>query len=181
MEISVKVRRQASRESLPTYQTYTVEADPNTSTVLDILHKIQWDQDGSLGFRRNCRNVICGSCSMRVNGKAGLACQKLVSEVFASIDRPTLLIEPMGNLPVIKDLIVDMTKFWQKSIRMFLLLLAKSLSKPLGRNFSKRLPNAINSNPPLTASYVVLVIPTVMLLPSTINLWGRTRWQKPIG
>jgi len=113
MEISVKVRRQASRESLPTYQTYTVEADPNTNTVLDILHKIQWDQDGSLGFRRNCRNVICGSCSMRVNGKAGLACQKLVSEVFASIARPTLLIEPMGNLPVIKDLIVDMTKFWQ--------------------------------------------------------------------
>jgi succinate dehydrogenase / fumarate reductase, iron-sulfur subunit len=134
MQISVKIRRQANRTSSPVYQTYTVEADPNTSTVLDILHKIQWEQDGSLVFRRNCRNVICGSCGMRVNGKAGLACQKLVSEVFASAiaypsatstpvhlfggeernsPESTLLIEPMGNLPVIKDLVVDMTKFWQ--------------------------------------------------------------------
>jgi succinate dehydrogenase / fumarate reductase, iron-sulfur subunit len=137
MKISVKVRRQASRDSLPIYQTYEVEADPYSSTVLDILHKIQWEQDGSLVFRRNCRNVICGSCGMKINGRSGLACQKLVSEFLdreflsENSDRlqdnsssgdafrclqelvPELVVEPMQNLPVIKDLVVDMTKFWQ--------------------------------------------------------------------
>lgn len=110
MKISVKVRRQASRNSEAAYQTYEVEAEPTSNTVLDVLHKIQWQQDGSLVFRRNCRNVICGSCGMRINGKAGLACQKLVSEELG--DSTELIIEPMQNLPVIKDLIVDMSKFW---------------------------------------------------------------------
>ncbi|MEE3718998.1 succinate dehydrogenase/fumarate reductase iron-sulfur subunit [Tumidithrix elongata RA019] len=131
MKISVKVRRQASRTSVPTYQTYEVQADPHSNTVLDILHKIQWEQDGSLVFRRNCRNVICGSCGMRINGRSGLACQKLVSEFFGEefLEQtsggthparnrepefvPELVVEPMQNLPVIKDLVVDMTKFWQ--------------------------------------------------------------------
>ncbi|AFY74875.1 succinate dehydrogenase and fumarate reductase iron-sulfur protein [Synechococcus sp. PCC 7502] len=115
MEISVKVRRQASRGSSPNYHTYKVAINPDTSTVLDVLQKIQWEQDGSLVFRRNCRNVICGSCGMRINGKAGLACQKLLSEVLDLVSdaKAELTIEPMGNLPVIKDLVVDMTKFWQ--------------------------------------------------------------------
>ncbi len=112
MEISVKVRRQESREGLPNFHTYKVAIDPNSNTVLDVLQKIQWEQDGSLVFRRNCRNVICGSCGMKINGKAGLACQKLLREVLNE-DGSELLIEPMGNLPVIKDLVVDMTKFWQ--------------------------------------------------------------------
>jgi succinate dehydrogenase / fumarate reductase iron-sulfur subunit len=111
MNIPVKLRRQTSRTSEPTYQTYHIEADPDRTTVLDALIKIQSEQDGSIGFRRNCRNAICGSCAMRVNGRSGLACQKHISEVMS--DRDTeLVIEPMQNLPVIKDLIVDMTKFW---------------------------------------------------------------------
>jgi succinate dehydrogenase / fumarate reductase, iron-sulfur subunit len=110
MQISVKIRRQKSRGSSFNYHTFAVEVDPNSSTVLDVLQKIQWEQDGSLVFRRNCRNVICGSCGMKINGKAGLACQKLLSEV---LEEGQLLIEPMGNLPVIKDLVVDMNKFWQ--------------------------------------------------------------------
>jgi succinate dehydrogenase / fumarate reductase, iron-sulfur subunit len=128
MKISIKVRRQGSRTGVPSYQTYVVEADPYSSTVLDILHKIQWEQDGSLVFRRNCRNVICGSCGMKINGRSGLACQKLVSEFLneevlsqatgeitnSSPDLvPEITIEPMQNLPVIKDLVVDMSKFWQ--------------------------------------------------------------------
>jgi len=110
MQISVRVRRQASRSSVPEFHTYTLDVDPQSQTVLDALQKIQWEQDGSLVFRRNCRNVICGSCGMRINGKSGLACQKLISQV---LDGDELVIEPMANLPVIKDLIVDMTKFWQ--------------------------------------------------------------------
>ncbi len=111
MNITVKLRRQASRHSEPTDQTYTIAVDPDRTTVLDALIQIQSEQDGSIGFRRNCRNAICGSCAMRVNGRSGLACQKHISEVMG--DRDTeLAIEPMQNLPVIKDLIVDMTKFW---------------------------------------------------------------------
>jgi succinate dehydrogenase / fumarate reductase, iron-sulfur subunit len=111
MNITVKLRRQTSRTSEPTYQTFQIEADPTRTTVLDALIKIQSEQDGSIGFRRNCRNAICGSCSMRINGRSGLACQKHISEVMGEFDTE-LVIEPMQNLPVIKDLIVDMTKFW---------------------------------------------------------------------
>jgi succinate dehydrogenase / fumarate reductase iron-sulfur subunit len=133
MKISVKIKRQSSRSSAPAYQTYEVEADPKSNTVLDILNKIQWEQDGSLVFRRNCRNVICGSCGMRVNGVSGLACQKLVSEALeiqgslrhspTATERDlkpesTLVIEPMQNLPVIKDLVVDMSKFWDNLSRV---------------------------------------------------------------
>jgi succinate dehydrogenase / fumarate reductase, iron-sulfur subunit len=133
MKISVKILRQASRSSAPAYQTYEVEADPKSNTVLDILNKIQWEQDGSLVFRRNCRNVICGSCGMRINGVSGLACQKLVSEILeiqgslrhsptatqsALTPESTLVIEPMQNLPVIKDLVVDMSKFWDNLSRV---------------------------------------------------------------
>ncbi len=111
MNITVKLRRQTSRTSEPTDQTFQIEADPDRTTVLDALIKIQSEQDGSIGFRRNCRNAICGSCAMRVNGRSGLACQKHISEVMGEHDTE-LVIEPMQNLPVIKDLIVDMTKFW---------------------------------------------------------------------
>jgi succinate dehydrogenase / fumarate reductase iron-sulfur subunit len=146
MKISVKIRRQASRTSSPTYQTYEVEADPKGNTVLDILNKIQWEQDGSLVFRRNCRNVICGSCGMRINGVSGLACQKLVSEVLEiqgslrtdfpsstdrELDGSTLTIEPMQNLPVIKDLVVDMTRFWDNLARVdpYVSTAARQISK----------------------------------------------------
>ncbi len=125
MKISIKIQRQASRTSAARDQTYEVEVDPNGNTVLDILNKIQWEQDGSLVFRRNCRNAICGSCAMRIDGVSGLACQKTVSEVLERQRSPLtdsqdgsdnianeIAIAPMQNLPVIKDLVVDMTKFW---------------------------------------------------------------------
>ncbi|WP_218080737.1 succinate dehydrogenase/fumarate reductase iron-sulfur subunit [Anthocerotibacter panamensis] len=111
MNIPVKIRRQASRTSAPRFETYTVDCDPKSNTILDVLNRIQWEQDGSLVFRRNCRNAICGSCAMRVNGRAVLACQKLVVEELEA--RGELVIAPMGNLPVVKDLVVDMTQFWQ--------------------------------------------------------------------
>lgn len=130
MKISIKIQRQASRVSAPRDQTYEVDVDPNSNTVLDILNKIQWEQDGSLVFRRNCRNAICGSCAMRIDGVSGLACQKTATEVLENQRSPLsnphnnsesvqtdrhateIAISPMQNLPVIKDLVVDMTKFW---------------------------------------------------------------------
>jgi len=117
MNITIKLRRQASRNSEPVEQTYQIEVDPDRTTVLDALIKIQSEQDGSIGFRCNCRNAICGSCAMRINGRSGLACQKQISEVMGDHDTE-LAIAPMQNLPVVKDLIVDMTKFWDNLHRV---------------------------------------------------------------
>jgi succinate dehydrogenase / fumarate reductase iron-sulfur subunit len=115
MAITVKVKRydpvlsdQASRSY---WQEYHVEVDQYT-TVLDTLIKIREEQDGSLALRCSCKSSICGSCSMRINGHAGLACKTNAGK--ASIAPGTITIEPMGVMPVIKDLVVDMTPFWNK-------------------------------------------------------------------
>lgn len=121
MQILFKVIRQAQNSS-PHIQTYRLEAEPG-NTILDCLNRIKWEQDGSLAFRKNCRNTICGSCAMRINGRSALACKENVaSEVLrlqtgrqAVTERdaiPEIIVAPMGNMPVIKDLVVDMSSFW---------------------------------------------------------------------
>ena len=80
-----------------------------SSTVLDALIHVREEIDGTLGLRCACRASICGSCGMKVNGQAKLVCKTRVEEL--SPNGETLLIEPMGNQPVIKDLIVDMKQF----------------------------------------------------------------------
>jgi succinate dehydrogenase / fumarate reductase iron-sulfur subunit len=127
MQVQFNVVRQ-TQSSSPQVQTYQLDVEPG-NTILDCLNRIKWEQDGSLAFRKNCRNTICGSCSMRINGRSALACKENVgSEVtrLQSIARatnppsnngtvegiPTITIAPMGNMPVIKDLVVDMASFW---------------------------------------------------------------------
>ncbi|MGB3208977.1 MAG: succinate dehydrogenase/fumarate reductase iron-sulfur subunit [Crinalium sp.] len=116
MQVLFKITRQAEN-SPPQIQTFTLDVDP-ASTILDCLNKIKWEQDGSLAFRKNCRNTICGSCGMRINGRSALACKENVgSEVArfqqtADLGIPEITIDPMGNMPVIKDLVVDMRSFW---------------------------------------------------------------------
>ncbi len=109
MEVTIRVRRTLETGS-PTYQSYQLTVDPG-STVLDALNQVKWEQDGSLAFRKNCRNAICGSCAMRINGRSALACGTRIADVVDS--RGEVLIQPMGNMPVIKDLVVDMQSFWQ--------------------------------------------------------------------
>ncbi|MGB3516533.1 MAG: succinate dehydrogenase/fumarate reductase iron-sulfur subunit [Elainellaceae cyanobacterium] len=107
-------------------QSFTLDIDPG-STILDCLNQIKWQQDGSLAFRKNCRNTICGSCSMRINGRSALACKENVRSELARLETiqasqggdrspsealPTITVAPLGNLPVLKDLIVDMAPFW---------------------------------------------------------------------
>ena len=83
-----------------------------SSTVLDALIHVREEIDGTLGLRCACRASICGSCGMRVNGQAKLVCKTRVEEL--SPDGETLLVEPMGNQPVIKDLVVDISSFFAK-------------------------------------------------------------------
>jgi succinate dehydrogenase / fumarate reductase iron-sulfur subunit len=114
MEVIFKVVRQTQNSS-PQVQTYRLEAEPG-NTILDCLNRIKWEQDGSLAFRKNCRNTICGSCAMRINGRSALACKENVGSEVARLQTsstiPEIIVAPMGNMPVIKDLVVDMSSFW---------------------------------------------------------------------
>lgn len=116
MQVLFKVIRQ-KRNRPPRVQTYTLEVNPE-NTILECLNRIKWELDGSLAFRKNCRNTICGSCAMRVNGRSALACKENVGSELArrspstESGLPEIVIAPMGNMPVIKDLVVDMESFW---------------------------------------------------------------------
>jgi len=83
--------------------------DENGRTVLKLLHRIKWEQDGTLTLRRSCAQGICGSDAMRINGRNRLACKVLIRDVGERVT-----IEPMLGYPVIKDLVVDMDPFFEK-------------------------------------------------------------------
>jgi succinate dehydrogenase / fumarate reductase iron-sulfur subunit len=129
MQICFQIHRQLS-DSSARNQTYVIDISPG-KTVLDCLNQIKWELDGSLAFRKNCRNTICGSCGMHINGRAALACQQTIamelerlpmhhlsSETSEENHLPTITVRPLPNLPVIKDLVVDMSRFWQNLERI---------------------------------------------------------------
>jgi len=90
-----------------------------TDRVLDALHKIKWEVDGSVSFRRSCAHGVCGSDAMRINGRNRLACKTLLKDLDTS--KP-ITVEPIKGLPVEKDLIVDMEPFFDayRSVMPFL-------------------------------------------------------------
>ena len=91
------------------WEDFQVEIDPK-ERVLDALHKIKWDMDGTLTFRRSCAHGICGSDAMRINGRNRLACKTLIKDLAP--EKP-VTVEPIKGLTVQKDLIVDMEPFFQ--------------------------------------------------------------------
>ncbi len=120
----------------PTYQTYTLDV-PEGMTVLEALLRIQAEQDGGLAFRYACRGAVCGSCAMMINGREALACRTQVHglpgeerTVYRGAERVstrspekaegrveaanTITVEPLRNLRVIKDLVVDMEPFFER-------------------------------------------------------------------
>lgn len=113
MQTRLRIRRfnPETDRAKPYFQEFQLELEPSDS-VLDGLIKVRETLDDSLTLRCSCRGAICGSCGMRINGQARLACKTKVLTV-ASSDRP-IQIEPMTNMPVIKDLVTDMAPFWAK-------------------------------------------------------------------
>ena len=81
-----------------------------TDRVLDALHKIKWEQDGTLTFRRSCAHGICGSDAMRINGRNRLACKTLIKDL--NPEKP-ITVEAIKGLPLEKDLVVDMEPFFE--------------------------------------------------------------------
>jgi succinate dehydrogenase / fumarate reductase iron-sulfur subunit len=82
------------------------------ATLLDVLDSIKHHQDGTLAYRKSCRMAICGSCGMRMDGRAVLACKTPMKDLAAKGRVP--VIAPMGNMPVLRDLVTDMSDFWSK-------------------------------------------------------------------
>ncbi|MCW7946156.1 succinate dehydrogenase [Streptomyces hygroscopicus] len=108
--VTFRIRRfnpEVSAEA--TWEDFQLEIDPK-ERVLDGLHKIKWDLDGTLTFRRSCAHGICGSDAMRINGKNRLACKTLIKDI--NPEKP-ITIEAIKGLTVLKDLVVDMDPFFQ--------------------------------------------------------------------
>jgi succinate dehydrogenase / fumarate reductase iron-sulfur subunit len=88
-----------------------VEA-PEWACLLDVLDLIKDKVDGTLAYRKSCRMMICGSCGMRMDGRAVLACKERMKPIVEAGHVP--VISAMGNMPLVKDLVVDMGPFWSK-------------------------------------------------------------------
>ena len=102
--LTVRIRRDDG------FQAFTVARRP-AQTILDVVTEIQREQDPTLAYRFACRVGMCGSCAMMVNGRPRWTCR---TRVAAVAEDGGLTLEPLRNLPVVKDLAVDMEPFFQK-------------------------------------------------------------------
>jgi succinate dehydrogenase / fumarate reductase iron-sulfur subunit len=100
----------------PYWVEHTIELEPHRSVLEGIL-QAKGRFDGSIGIRCSCKAAICGSCGVRVNGQPGLACHTHLDKALSTSKDGVIEIEPMGNMPVIKDLIVDMDAVHWKKIQ----------------------------------------------------------------
>jgi succinate dehydrogenase / fumarate reductase iron-sulfur subunit len=120
-EYTLKLRRYAPESGEPAYwEHFTIDLAGHRS-VLDGILQAKDRQDGSIGIRCSCRAAICGSCGVSINGRPGLACHMHLEEAQkrAEHNGGVITVEPMGNMPVLKDLIVDMDAVhWSKIQRV---------------------------------------------------------------
>src|SRR4051794_6119506 len=128
-EFTLKIRRYTPETGEAAYwQEYKVDLDGKRS-VLDGILQAKDREDGSIGIRCSCRAAICGSCGVRINGRPALACHTHLDEAAKTAmgagwnppdqgqQTPAIVVEPMGNFPVVKDLIVDMDAVHWKKIQ----------------------------------------------------------------
>ncbi|WP_326598680.1 succinate dehydrogenase iron-sulfur subunit [Streptomyces sp. NBC_01803] len=114
--VTFRIRRFNPEEAAEAFwQDFEIRIDPK-ERVLDALHQIKWELDGSLTFRRSCAHGICGSDAMRINGKNRLACKTLIKDIASlknGVSTKPISVEPIKGLTVLKDLVVDMDPFFQ--------------------------------------------------------------------
>jgi succinate dehydrogenase / fumarate reductase iron-sulfur subunit len=107
--LNLKIQR-FQREKDPAQWIESFQVEPRKGmNLLEALLKIQDEQDGTLSFRYSCRGAVCGSCGMAVNGKLVLACRSHVEDLLGK----NVFIEPLPFFRVIRDLIVDMSPFFE--------------------------------------------------------------------
>ncbi len=108
-KVTFKIYRfDPEKDPTPYYQDYELALDPGI-TLLNCLNKIKAEQDPTLCYRMSCGSAICGSCAMRINGHATLACKTQASELVVN---GVIQIDPIGNFDVLRDLVVDLEPFW---------------------------------------------------------------------
>src|SRR5450631_1259010 len=123
-EYTLRIRRYDPQSGEAAHwDDHQVEMEGHVS-VLEAILRVKNEQDGSIGIRCSCRAAICGSCGVRINGKPGLACNthledaaKRPTKKTATGEDTVIEVEPMGNMPVIRDLIVDMDAVHWKKIQ----------------------------------------------------------------
>jgi succinate dehydrogenase / fumarate reductase iron-sulfur subunit len=116
-EYTLRIRRYSPESGEAAHwEDFTVDLDGHRS-VLDGILQVKDREDGSIGIRCSCRAAICGSCGVRINGKPNLACHTHLDKAFEDAPSGVITVEPMGNMPVIKDLIVDMDEVHWKKIQ----------------------------------------------------------------
>jgi succinate dehydrogenase/fumarate reductase iron-sulfur protein len=118
MEYIFKIFRfDPEKDKEPYFQEYEYDFLPNVS-VLEALIIIRNELDSSLSFRYSCRGAVCGSCGMIINGNPDLACRIKLG----ILNTKEVVLEPLANLEILKDLVVDMVPFWKayREIRPYL-------------------------------------------------------------
>ena len=102
MQVTFRIQRyNPEKDAKPYFADYTLDGLDGTYRVLDALHDIKWQQDGTLTFRRSCAHGMCGSDGIRINGKNTLACSVLLKDINT---KKPVVIEPLPYLPILKDL-----------------------------------------------------------------------------
>ncbi|MEJ2748077.1 MAG: 2Fe-2S iron-sulfur cluster-binding protein [Anaerolineae bacterium] len=113
---TIRIQRfNPDKDKKPYFDEFVIEPTSDT-TVLDALHMVKAEQDGSVTFRRSCRHAICGSCAMNVNGSNMLVCKTPLRSVTDK--KGMVTIRPLPYLPIIKDLVVDRSSFWKQYQRV---------------------------------------------------------------
>ena len=111
VKVELKIWRYDAATGERALRPYEVDVSEE-ATLLDTLDVVKDRVDGTLAYRKSCRMMICGSCGMRMDGAAVLACKTRMQSIAESGHVP--VISAMGNLPILKDLVVDMEPFWNK-------------------------------------------------------------------
>ena len=109
MKVSL-YRFNPDKDEVPYMEDFKFERPEKDIFVLDLLHMLK-EKDPSITYRRSCREGVCGSDGLNMNGKNGLACITPLSQV---VKRNKLVLRPLPGLPVIRDLVIDMTKFYEQ-------------------------------------------------------------------
>lgn len=117
MKIFVEIQRfNPESDTEPYMQKYEIDAEP-TDRLLTVLLDIKETQDPTLGLRRSCAHGVCGSDAMVINGNEGLACKTLIQDVVQK-DGDVVRLEPLRNLPIQRDLMIDQSKFFENYMRV---------------------------------------------------------------
>ncbi len=113
MQAKLRIRRfNPEKDEKGWWGDYILDKVNETDSVLDLLHRVKWEVDGSLTLRRSCAHGVCGSDAMRINGANALACKVLVQRLVNGDGPVKIQVEPILGMTVIKDLVVDMDNFF---------------------------------------------------------------------